>query len=99
MKRNNVKNKQYFGSLLRLDKNKYYQNFTFEMEFKITSAVNEKSWVGLMYHSQQETNYLSGYLNKYQYGGGCNFIAIDDKATFYNDTEKSSSKLNNDYHK
>ena len=69
------------------------------MEFKITSAVNEKSWVGLMYHSQQETNYLSGYLNKYQYGGGCNFIAIDDKATFYNDIEKSSSKLNNDYHK
>ena len=95
----NVKNKQYFGSLLRLDKNKYYQNFTFEMEFKITSAVNEKSWVGLMYHSQQETNYLSGYLNKYQYGGGCNFIAIDDKATFYNDIEKASSKLNNDYHK
>lgn len=95
----NVRSKQYYGALLRLDPSKYYRDFSLSVEFKVGSALNEKSWIGLMSRAQKETNYLSGYLSRFQYGGGSYFAAIDDTATFYNDSLVSSGKLNDgNYH-
>lgn len=92
------KNTKYYGGLIQINKSKYYQDFTFEMEFDVSSALNEKSFIGLMYRAQKTTTYLSGYLSKYQYGGGCYFVGIDTKPTFYSDSLVSSSKLDNGTH-
>lgn len=93
-----AKNSKYYGALLQINKSKYYQDFTFEMEFDIASALNEKSFIGLMYRAQKTTSYLSGYLSKYQYGGGCYFVGIDTKPTFYSDSLISSPKIDNGLH-
>ena len=93
-----VKNTKYYGALIQINKSKYYQDFIFEMEFDATSALNEKSFIGLMYRGQKTTSYLSGYLSKYQYGGGSYFVGIDTKPTFYNDALVSSPKLDNGVH-
>lgn len=93
-----AKNTKYYGGLLQINKSKYYQDFTFEMDFDVTFALNEKSFIGLMYRAQKTTSYLSGYLSKYQYGGGSYFVGIDTKPTFYSDSLVSSSKLDNGTH-
>ncbi len=60
----------YYGSVYNIAKNLgNVKDFTMEMRYRVTSTVNGTRWVGLLYHTQQDSNgYMSGYMMNYRYG-------------------------------
>ena len=50
-----------------IDKDSVYEDFTFEMRFRMVSCVSSDRWFGVMYHTQQIGVNTVGYLMNYRY--------------------------------
>ena len=60
---------RYYGSLYLIDKDTAYEDFTFEITFKMTEAKDDGRWMGIVYHLQKRIGYPIGYMMNYRYGG------------------------------
>lgn len=95
-------NNQYYGGVYKiLPDNAIYENFTFEMQFKMTNWADSARWIGVGYHLQDDSsNNMTGYLMNYRMQDTRSaYSTIDSNQNFY-DVATSGNKPINDgaYH-
>lgn len=94
-------NALYYGTMYFIDKDSVYEDFTFEMRFRMVSCVSSDRWFGVMYHTQQIGVNTVGYLMNYRYtsNGQTAYSYVTEGRGFY-DTASTGNPVINDgeYH-
>lgn len=86
----------YYGAMYLIDTAHTYENFTFEMEFKVTSYLSESRWFGIMYHVNNVDTQAIGYMMNYRINGESANSAIcvnSSGQTTFNDGVKQNKGI------
>ena len=88
--------KLYYGSLIDFGEDvQNLSDFTFEMDFRYTSYLNDTRWIGLLYHTQyDDNNKLSGYGMNYRPIGRSAHVTLSAAPNFVDsDVTNTSVKM------
>ncbi len=80
-------NTSYYGSVYRINTDKNYGDFTFEISAKMVNPADDNRWLGIGYHTQDIAESMVGYLMNYRYNGNSAFSAFNTTCNFW-DGEK-----------
>ena len=90
----------YYGSFYKIEGLETYEDFTFTMDFKIDSSLNESRFVGVAYHTNEVNGYLNGLFMNYRMNGQSASSVIYSNGSFKDDSAKQGPSLLSDgkYH-
>ena len=88
---NTTSNSLYYGSVYYVNTENNWEDFTFEVTVKMTSAADINRWFGIGYHTQEVAGNMVGYLMNYRYGGDSAFSAFNSSKSFF-DGDKINSQ-------
>lgn len=89
----------YYGSLYDIASDLTFNNFTFEITFKMTEAINNSRWFGIMYHTNLVNDNPVGYIMNYRYNGNTASSCVNSSKVFLDDANTSKTPLSdNQYH-
>ena len=92
---------KYYGALYRIATDREYSDFSFEITLKMTDPQNDSRWFGILYHTQMEGAFLTGYLANFRYNGNSASSAVTANPTAFKDdspTTASEKFSDGNYH-
>lgn len=76
---------KYYGALYRIATDREYTDFNFEIKLKMTDPQSDSRWLGIMYHTQTEGAFLTGYMANFRYNGNSASSAVTANPTAFKD--------------
>lgn len=84
---------KYYG-LTYLLGDETWEDFTFTITFKMTNAEDARRWLGVVYHTNFNTEgYMAGYIMNYRYSGASASSAVTYERLFLDDAEGNGNPL------
>ncbi|MCH5162151.1 MAG: hypothetical protein J1G38_01520 [Clostridiales bacterium] len=82
---------KYYGALVRIETDKTYGDFTFEISVRMSDPFDTSRWFGIMYHTQFADNgKLIGYMMNFRYSGESASSAVTPSLSYPDDARKAS---------